>query len=546
VWEGPIGTEAEEQTRGVLPYTLCLQLLHHLLQPNRYLEIGVRDGTSLVLANCESFSVDPFPVIDRPISKNAKLVEATSDAYFEVTPVDPDAPFDLVFIDGMHHSDFALRDFANAERRCRPGAVIVFDDILPSHPKQTLRDRQTGTWTGDVWKIAFVLRKWRPDLRLIELDTHPTGLLLVANLDPASSVLADNLDAIVNEMEQMVDVPGSVLERSSAIRPTRRNIVQALTPAVFRLGWQPLELSVMVVSYDASLGLPRLLRSLSPQFQQGVAREKYEILLMDLGSGSPLDRSGLEAIAPNLFVATLPGPSRSTNEALRMALFLAGSDFLGLIADESVIVSPGLLASAIEFRQEHPKAVIGVHSFELAPKKSPFNLIEGYGPVAERKFLDSLGWEQDGYRLFEFSELVDSSKQGWHSLPLDPKMIFMEAESWEPTPLPFATDLSVWPDLCLNSDIEIGIMIGEGVFSWIAAKNPLQRPNPTPPLIKVGAPLQQGNSYIAPTGSTDKASHLRAYFGNERRINVSGNALHHAIIKLRGILARLAASRRPR
>ena len=37
--------------------------------------------------------------------------------------------FDLAFIDGMHHFEFALRDFANLERHCAPGSTMksIFD-----------------------------------------------------------------------------------------------------------------------------------------------------------------------------------------------------------------------------------------------------------------------------------------------------------------------------------------------------------------------------------------------------------------------------------
>jgi len=54
-------------------------------------------------------------------------------------------------------------------------------------------------WAGDVWKILPVLRKYRPDLKLLAVDAAPTGLVLVSNLDPTSTVLMDNYPAIVDE-----------------------------------------------------------------------------------------------------------------------------------------------------------------------------------------------------------------------------------------------------------------------------------------------------------------------------------------------------------
>ncbi len=55
-------------------------------------------------------------------------------------------------------------------------------------------------WTGDVWRTALLLKRRRPDLRITVLDAAPTGLVLITNLDPHSTLLADNHDAFVAEM----------------------------------------------------------------------------------------------------------------------------------------------------------------------------------------------------------------------------------------------------------------------------------------------------------------------------------------------------------
>ena len=68
-------------------------------------------------------------------------------------------PIDLAFIDGMHLVEFALRDFMQVERRASRAGMIVLDDIFPNHPLQARRVRESGVWTGDVWKILPCLRR---------------------------------------------------------------------------------------------------------------------------------------------------------------------------------------------------------------------------------------------------------------------------------------------------------------------------------------------------------------------------------------------------
>jgi len=103
----------------------------------------------------------------------------------------------------MHLFENALSDFINAERVCAPGAVVVFDDVFPNHPRQAERVRQIQTWTGDVWKMLPILGKYRPDLTVLHVDCPPTGVIVCAGLTAESNVLAEKYDEIVKEFSDM-------------------------------------------------------------------------------------------------------------------------------------------------------------------------------------------------------------------------------------------------------------------------------------------------------------------------------------------------------
>jgi hypothetical protein len=110
----------------------------------------------------------------------------------------------------------------NIERRAHPGTVVVFDDIFPAHPWQADRNRRTRVWTGDIWKIAVCLRKYRPDLFLIPCDTWPTGMLLVLGLTAANEILSRQYDEIVREFVVELGngkVPDDVVSRTGAWAP---------------------------------------------------------------------------------------------------------------------------------------------------------------------------------------------------------------------------------------------------------------------------------------------------------------------------------------
>jgi hypothetical protein len=129
--------------------------------------------------------------IDKPIHCDVQLIKSTSDDFFARD--NPLAHFggtavDLAFIDGMHLSEFALRDFINIEPFMADTGVIVIDDVLPRNGLEAARDRKTEPWTGDVYKVIEILRRRRPDLLVLLMNTAPTGTAVIVGVDQASTV----------------------------------------------------------------------------------------------------------------------------------------------------------------------------------------------------------------------------------------------------------------------------------------------------------------------------------------------------------------------
>ena len=185
-------------------YFRVLARIHRHLRPRTYLEIGVSRGDSLasVLPGTQVLGIDPAPNLARPPPANVRIYRETSDDFF--ARHDPraelgGAPLELAFIDGMHHFEYALRDFINVERACSPAAVILLHDCYPLDERTARREQVTGFWSGDIWRLMLLLRTLRPDLTVRTIATPPTGLGIVLRPDPASRVLADRLEQLVAE-----------------------------------------------------------------------------------------------------------------------------------------------------------------------------------------------------------------------------------------------------------------------------------------------------------------------------------------------------------
>ncbi len=185
-------------------YFQVLTRIMEATRPRSYVEIGVAAGDSLrlVKAPTVAIGIDPQPQLTAPLASNQKVFVETSDAFFAGHDLRAELgglPVDLAFIDGMHHFEFALRDFANLERYCTPASTILIHDCYPLDRETAERERKRSFWSGDIWRLILLLKKYRPDLTIHTIGTAPTGLALVRKLDPGSRVLLERHDQLCRE-----------------------------------------------------------------------------------------------------------------------------------------------------------------------------------------------------------------------------------------------------------------------------------------------------------------------------------------------------------
>ncbi len=212
-------------------YYAHLESLHSSRNVTRYLEIGTRNGASLKFARGKAIAIDPNFQLDwRNWEGQAKpdFFEMTSDAFFaEHDPVKIlGGPIEMAFIDGMHLAEFVLRDFINVERSCTANSLVILHDAVPGNYEMSERNHQpakradrelASLWTGDVWRVLPILYQYRPDLRIEVLDCRPTGLVRITNLDPGSSVLAEQADRLVASLSSVEATPDTFWDFVTAL-----------------------------------------------------------------------------------------------------------------------------------------------------------------------------------------------------------------------------------------------------------------------------------------------------------------------------------------
>jgi hypothetical protein len=181
-----------------------LAALHAHLMPRTYLEVGTESGFSLAQVHCDAIAVDPQFQLKVSATGNRRrtfFFQMPSDTFFATENVREllGRPIDMVFLDGMHRFEFLLRDLIGAEAACHSRSLILLHDCVPLNPEMALRRHRPVDWTGDVWKLLPILKKYRRDLRLHVLDCPPTGLVAITRVDPTSRILTDSYYDIVDQ-----------------------------------------------------------------------------------------------------------------------------------------------------------------------------------------------------------------------------------------------------------------------------------------------------------------------------------------------------------
>ena len=255
-----------------MPYFRLLDRIHQHLVPRTYLEIGVSTGGSLTLAlpGTLNVGIDPEPRVALPVDPGSQIFVEESDAFFtrhELREVLGGRPLDLAFIDGMHHFEFALRDFMNIERRSAPETTVLIHDCYPLDEASAGRDRCPGKWSGDVWRLIVCLKEQRPDLSISVVDVGPTGLGIITGLDPASRVLHDEYDELV---ARYLELPYRHLtegDKASILNrvPNDWAVVERLLPPV---PFRPDHLAPLVTRRAVRAGWPASRRMLHRQVER--------------------------------------------------------------------------------------------------------------------------------------------------------------------------------------------------------------------------------------------------------------------------------------
>jgi len=163
-------------------------------------------------------------------------------------------------------------------------------------------------------------------------------------------------------------------------------------------------LAVVAVCYNMPGQVRNTLRSLLPAYQQQIDPESYRVRLMDNGSDHPLPEDHWRVWGNVEYEYTSPqAVTGNLAVALNRGVAATDSNLICLILDGACLMSPGLLHWGVELASLWPRTLVDVRCWHLGPKLQMQSRREGYTPQVEAQLLQSIGWPEPSYRLFDIS-----------------------------------------------------------------------------------------------------------------------------------------------
>ena len=238
----------------------------------------------------------------------------------------------------------------------------------------------------------------------------------------------------------------------------------------------PPRLSLVVACYNMARELPRTMRTLAVPYQRDIQRDDYEVVLIDNGSIKPPEMADFDGLDVNLRLMRHPAPTTSPADALNMAVASTAGDLVGVMIDGARMLSPGVLGAALRASQTGPRTIVATLNFHLGPDLQWISGPQGYNQSLEDRLLDTVGWEENGYRLFDVGPRPDNSKDGWFGPLIESNAIFLPRALWTELggyDTAFVQSGGGWVNgdfFCRATslaDVRLVVLLGEGSFHQI-------------------------------------------------------------------------------
>ncbi len=233
-------------------------------------------------------------------------------------------------------------------------------------------------------------------------------------------------------------------------------------------------LSVIVIAYDMAAQALNTLKSLAPGYQNGIAADDYEVIVVENRSSHCMDAAAIAALPGNFRYLLRENDSVSPARAINEALAEARGSMIGIMIDGARMVTPGVLRFALMAHQISPMAVVAVPGYQLGPEPQHVNTSRSFAQDIEA--LSSIDWPAKGYKLFSIASISQANRTGFLTPFMESNCLFAPttllrdmggAEERFDLPGGGALNLYLYHKLVNHPETVYFVLPGEGSFHQV-------------------------------------------------------------------------------
>jgi len=190
-------------------------------------------------------------------------------------------------------------------------------------------------------------------------------------------------------------------------------------------------ISFVLIVYDMPEQAKNTVRSLMSEYQLGVSSTDYEVLIVENRSENLLPQEFIASLPANfsyhLREETQPTPVHAINFGIEAS---SGKNVCVMI-DGARLLTPGVIKNMILGHRLSDLSVVTVPGYHLGFELQQKAVLGGYGYEREAELMESIGWPEEGYRLFEIACFSGSCAPGFYIAHSESNCISMPRAVWK-------------------------------------------------------------------------------------------------------------------
>ena len=188
--------------------------------------------------------------------------------------------------------------------------------------------------------------------------------------------------------------------------------------------------SFVLIVYDMPRQAENTVRSLLTDYQLDVEAEEYEVLIVENESANLMDSGFIERL-PSHFSYHLRKEDQPTPiHAINYGIERASGENVCVMIDGARLLTPGVIKHILLGHKLSELAIVTVPGYHLGKELQQKAVGSGYDEDTERALMDSIGWPENGYRLFDIACFSGSCASGFFLPHSESNCISMPRRIW--------------------------------------------------------------------------------------------------------------------